>query len=690
VAAGEDILGTAVIELRAKFEDLAKDLDKARSDAEAALKGIEGTAQLGVDTTDVEAGAAAADSELDGVEGTAELGLDAADVEGGAAAADAMLDGVEGTAQLGLDWSEFDGAVSSAQSQLDSIEGTATLGVDTSAVDGAVGEAQSQLDGMNAGGPGQEFGAGFGGGGAVAAGGIANVSGGLKGVAGLAAGFVGIQTFSGFIGDAREAREVTSLLGSQLQTTGADAWTSVDSINALAGSIQATTGISDEAVSSSAAWLTSFKNVRNESGELNNVFDRAIVVASDLSAIMGTDMQGATTQLGKALNDPIKGMSALGRAGVTFTDEQKAMVEQLVATGDLLGAQKIILGEVEGQVGGSAAAMADSTDLLGAKASDLSESFGTALVPALDAFAAVAIPVMDFFLGMPGPMQAVVVIVAGLALGALALAVALGPLVLGMGLAGPAGAVAGGGFAAAAGGLWALMAPMLPIIAVIALVVGAVYLLVTHWDTLKNAAAAAWDFITNAVGTAVEWLVALFTNFTPVGLLLKHWDTIKAGAGAAWDWIADKVGGVVDWFTSIPGRIGDAFGGMWDGVIGGAKAAFNFMASAWNQGPGAIAFTVPAWIPVIGGKRFDMPDMPMLAEGGQITGSGFAIVGERGPEVRWLNKGEAISPIGGSSGGGGAGGAGLVVNNYAPIGGVGDFARELKRVWDDRGYGGGA
>jgi hypothetical protein len=683
----EDVLGTAIVELKARYDELAKDLDKARSDAEAALKGIEGTATLGVDTSEVTAGADSADAELEGIEGTAEVGVDTTDVDAGAAAADAMLDGIEGQATLGIDTSALDGAVSEAQAQLDSIEATATLGLDTSAIDTGLAQVEGGFGGLagSAAAPGAILGGGLAEAAENGVGALGGVKGGIGALVGAAAGFVGIKTFGGFIADAREAREVSTLLGSQLRTTGADAWTSVESIEALAGSIQATTGISDEMVSHSAAWLTSFKNVRNEVGEGNDVFDRAIVSASDLSSVMGTDMQSATTQLGKALNDPIKGISALGRAGVQFTDEQKNMIAALVESGDLLGAQRIIMGELEGQIGGAAEAMADPWDRLSGSVGELSQSLGGALLPAMDAFATVAGPVVDFLAGLPAPIQLVVLAIPALVIGLAALG-AVAPLVgTGLGLIG-----LGGG--AASIGLSGLLIPLGLIVGAIALVVGAGYLLITHWDTLVGAGKAAWGGITGAIGAAVGWVRDNWPYLLgPIGVLIKHWDTLKAATGAAWDWITDRIGGFVDWVTAIPGRIGGVFAGMWEGIVGGAKAAFNALSSGWNSTIGAFGFTVPSWVPVLGGNRFDMPDMPRLAGGGTIRRSGFAMVGERGPEVRWLNRGEAISPIGDAGPAGGRGGGAPPVKVYARalLGTEADVLAWVEEGLRARGYGRG-
>jgi hypothetical protein len=63
------------------------------------------------------------------------------------------------------------------------------------------------------------------------------------------------------------------------------------------------------------------------------------------------------------------------------------------------------------------------------------------------------------------------------------------------------------------------------------------------------------------------------------------------------------------------------------------KAAFRAVAGLWNSTIGKLSFTVPSWVPVIGGKGFDVPDIPMLAEGGIVTSPTLAMIGERGPEA---------------------------------------------------------
>lgn len=76
-------------------------------------------------------------------------------------------------------------------------------------------------------------------------------------------------------------------------------------------------------------------------------FDKATGLAFDMAAVLGGDAKSASMQLGKALNDPVKGMTSLSRAGVQFTAQQKEQAKAMIASGDVTGAQGIILKELE-------------------------------------------------------------------------------------------------------------------------------------------------------------------------------------------------------------------------------------------------------------------------------------------------------------------------------------------------------
>lgn len=127
-----------------------------------------------------------------------------------------------------------------------------------------------------------------------------------------------------------------------------------------------------------------------------------------MSTALGTDMSSASIQLGKALNNPIAGLTALSRAGVSFTEEQKNQIRTLVETGDVLGAQKLILAELSKEFGGAAEAAATPVDKLRVKLGNLQEDVGAALIPIVSGAADVVSKLTDAFIALPGPVKTVV------------------------------------------------------------------------------------------------------------------------------------------------------------------------------------------------------------------------------------------------------------------------------------------
>ncbi|MCA1570793.1 MAG: hypothetical protein LC798_10850 [Chloroflexi bacterium] len=203
--------------------------------------------------------------------------------------------------------------------------------------------------------------------------------------AGAAAATVGlVKGLARFVGDARESARVGKLTAQIIKSTGGAAKVTAAQVDALATSISNKTGRDDEAIQSGANLLLTFKNVRNEVGRGNDIFNQATASAVDLAAAGFGSIESASKMLGKALNDPIKGMAALGRAGVTFTAAQEKQIKALVKAGDVLGAQRLILAEVQSQVGGAAAATATAGDKMRVAFSNLGEKIGTALLPYLD------------------------------------------------------------------------------------------------------------------------------------------------------------------------------------------------------------------------------------------------------------------------------------------------------------------
>jgi hypothetical protein len=189
---------------------------------------------------------------------------------------------------------------------------------------------------------------------------------------------------TGGIADAREANQLMSQTEAVITSTGGAAGVTAQHIADVATALSASAGTSlfgDDQVQQSENLLLTFTNIKGA------VLDSATSISVDMAQALGGAPKDSAIQLGKALNDPVKGISALSRVGVTFTDQQKDMIKTMVAAGDTAGAQNVILGELSHEFGGSAAAaakadggMAQLKDQMG----ELGESVGGILLPILN------------------------------------------------------------------------------------------------------------------------------------------------------------------------------------------------------------------------------------------------------------------------------------------------------------------
>lgn len=203
------------------------------------------------------------------------------------------------------------------------------------------------------------------------------------------------QALGLMISENQEARKVAAQTNAVLKSTGGVAKVTSRDVDRLATSISKKAAIDDEAVANAENVLLTFTKVRNETGKGNKVFNQATLAATDMSAALGQDLQSSAIQVGKALNDPIKGVTALQRVGVSFTKSQKEQIKALVESGDVLGAQKLILKEINTEFGGAAAAKATPLEHLQVSALNLAETLGTDLAPAIDTGAKAATEFID-------------------------------------------------------------------------------------------------------------------------------------------------------------------------------------------------------------------------------------------------------------------------------------------------------
>jgi hypothetical protein len=163
-----------------------------------------------------------------------------------------------------------------------------------------------------------------------------------------------------------------------------------------------------------------FKDLAISADEAGGAFDRATKAAIDMGAAGFGDAASNAVQLGKALNDPIKGIAALAKSGVTFTEQEKEKIQTLVESNKMLEAQDLVLKAIETQVGGTAEATANDSDKMKVAFSQLSESVGLILLPLFQQFTAVMMKVADF-----ARENSTVIVILGGALAGLAAMVAV-------------------------------------------------------------------------------------------------------------------------------------------------------------------------------------------------------------------------------------------------------------------------
>lgn len=147
-----------------------------------------------------------------------------------------------------------------------------------------------------------------------------------------------------------ESQNVQAQLNTALNSTHHAAGLFVEDLNDQAKALQRLTTFSDEQINASQALLLTFTNIHGA------MFQEATPAILDMATAMHEDLQTATIQVGKALNDPILGVTSLRRVGVQLSEQQKDQVDQFMKVNNVAGAQAIILGELNKEFGGSAAA----------------------------------------------------------------------------------------------------------------------------------------------------------------------------------------------------------------------------------------------------------------------------------------------------------------------------------------------
>jgi SLT domain-containing protein len=439
---------------------------------------------------------------------------------------------------------------------------------------------------------------------------------------------------------AEEARIADEKLASVLDTMGFEDAT--QRVSAYAESLEKTIAVDADVIKATQTKLATFSALTKTVDTAGGAFDRATAAALDMAAAGFGTAEGNAVQLGKALQDPIKGIAALAKSGVTFTKQEKKKIEALVESGNLLEAQNIILKAVEGQVGGTAAASASSFDKMKFALAGVSDTFGEMLLPAIDKLA----PKLAAFTAWASENSTLLAVLVGV-FGGLAVAI------LAVNVAMKVWTATTAAFTAVQAAFNAVMA-LNPIFLIVAAIVAVIAILVVLqkqfgiFDGVIRVVGAAFGAVWQAIKTVFDWvknnwplLLAVLTG--PFGTAILAITTFK-----------DQI---INAFSIIYNGIKATMGFIANVITAPFKAAFNGIAKLWNNTVGSLSFTVPSWVPSIGGKGFNVPDIPELKDGGIVTQATLAMIGEG-------NEPEAIIPLSklASMGFGNGGGGNITVN----------------------------
>lgn len=176
--------------------------------------------------------------------------------------------------------------------------------------------------------------------------------------------------FGKFITETINAEKQQAQLSAMLKSTGEAAGWSQERLNGMAASLSKSSVFSSGEITQAQTQLLTYSNV------VGQQFPQAMQAVVDMSSRMGTSVTSSAETIGQALNSPSEGLKALADKGVQFTDQQKEMVAQLEATGQVGAAQAVILDALQTSYGGAAVA---ARDTLGGALEALQNSFATAM-----------------------------------------------------------------------------------------------------------------------------------------------------------------------------------------------------------------------------------------------------------------------------------------------------------------------
>lgn len=304
-----------------------------------------------------------------------------------------------------------------------------------------------------------------------------------------AAGAAIALAFSGSMAGYDAHLLVQTKVRNAVEKTGAAAGHTAEELIAMGDRLEAATRFdADDILDGVIAQMLTFGQVTGDT------FERASMMALDLATQLGGDVQGSAIMLGKALNDPAKGLGALRKVGIQFSEDQEGVIKALVETGRVAEAQGLILDELGRQGYGGQAAAAAQVGLgpliqmqhaFGAIKDVVGEVQSEALLPLVGVMRGL----VDWFVALPEPVQKMTVILGTLGVTVVPLVASFGLLAIGLG---------------------ALSLPVLAVAAGLAVLTAAV---VAFWGPISTAA--------SYIATTVSEMSALELAFLPVSLAAR-------------------------------------------------------------------------------------------------------------------------------------------------------------------------
>lgn len=388
-------------------------------------------------------------------------------------------------------------------------------------------------------------------------------SGGLGKLAGAAAGLFAGAKILDFGKDAvaafTESAQAQSKLELALKNSSATIGVHADDFDKLNKQLAKHTLADDDVIAATEAQMVTF-------GASKKQIESMIPTVLDFAAKMGVDAPEAADLFDKASLGSVKALKALG-------------IEGYKPVGDKATDLANIQGLLKDKVAGAAQAQLDAAGpgaQLTKSMDELKETVGKYLVPALMTLTDIGVGVADFFANHPAAML---------------LAGAIGAVAAAVWLANTATAIfsAEGAIATAASSAWAA----------------------AQW--VLNAALNA-----NPIGLVVVGVTALIGGLV---LAYQHSETFRNVVQGAFGAVRTAVEAVIGFFKDLPGQLQSIGGKIVDVLTWPYRTAFNAIAHLWNDSVGRLAFSVPDWVPGIGGKGFSMPSLPTFHTGGVVPGT---------------------------------------------------------------------